>query len=171
MSYHAFVDESKERGFLLVAACVPAADVAAARKSLRALLMRNQRRLHFNDEGVARRRKIVDVVTAIGVEALVYSTTSDRDARERCMRALVADLARTGVSRLIVERDDSIAELDQRVLYEEVRAAGLHGTIEYHLLRAHEEMLLALPDAVAWCWAHKGYWRSVVSPFCSESSI
>ena len=36
--------------------------------------------------------------------------------------------------------------------------------LQYGHLRAAEESLLALPDAVAWCWAEGGVWRQAVEP-------
>jgi hypothetical protein len=55
-------------------------------------------------------------------------------------------------------------EADRRWLYQRVREAGCTETLRYRHLRAHEEPLLAIPDAVAWCWAKGGEWRSRVEP-------
>ncbi|GGR66143.1 hypothetical protein GCM10010169_07020 [Micromonospora fulviviridis] len=35
-------------------------------------------------------------------------------------------------------------------------------------LRAYEECLLAIPDALAWCWARGGPWRSAVRGLVTE---
>jgi hypothetical protein len=34
--------------------------------------------------------------------------------------------------------------------------------LRYEHLRAHEECLLSVPDAVAWCWSHRSGWRERV---------
>jgi hypothetical protein len=55
-------------------------------------------------------------------------------------------------------------EADRRWLYQRVRKAGCTETLEYRHLRAYEEPLLAIPDAVAWCWVKGGEWRGRVEP-------
>lgn len=58
MSGHVFVDETKRRGYLLVAAVVVPADPDPVRKAMRALVLPGQRRLHMKDENDQRRRSI-----------------------------------------------------------------------------------------------------------------
>jgi hypothetical protein len=83
------------------------------------------------------------------------------------LRALVADLA-TGIAEtLVLERDDSIVALDQRTLYRTVRELDC-AHFEYQHMRAQEEPLLAIPDALAWCWQRGGPWRSRVRELVSE---
>jgi hypothetical protein len=55
MTAHVFVDESKARGFLLVAALVLPGDLAQARKQVGALRLPGQRRVHFATESASRR--------------------------------------------------------------------------------------------------------------------
>lgn len=52
---------------------------------------------------------------------------------------------------LVLERDDSVFELDRKVLYRAVRQSE-GGDLRYEHLRAREEPLLVIPDAIAWCW-------------------
>jgi hypothetical protein len=59
-------------------------------------------------------------------------------------------------------------DFDKRLLYQQVRAAGVADTLRYDHMRAHEECLLAIPDAVAWCWAKGGRWRTKIQPIVSE---
>lgn len=72
MSAHVFVDESKQRGYLLVAAAVMPGDLAGARRTLRALVMPGQRRLHMKKESDARRHTIIDAITSTDATAAVY---------------------------------------------------------------------------------------------------
>ena len=67
-----------------------------------------------------------------------------------------------------LEQDDSLIESDRRVLYERVRVAGCEHTLRYEHKAAHEECLLAIPDAVAWCWAKGGEWRRRAEPIVAE---
>jgi len=48
---------------------------------------------------------------------------------------------------------------DAQRLIELARAGGCRDRLRYDHLRASAEQLLAVPDAVAWCWACGGEWR------------
>jgi hypothetical protein len=162
---HVFVDETRQRGYLLAAAVVEAGSLAASRQAIRALIMPRQRRIHFKGESNPRRHKILDAIIDLGVRANIYQADrrqSDADARRSCLIRLVADVAELKAARLVLEPDDSAVKADQAVLYANVRATGLADSLRYEHLRAHEECLLALPDAIAWCWARGGHWRSRV---------
>jgi hypothetical protein len=67
-----FVDESKQREYLLVAAVVMSGDLADARRALRALVMPGQRRLRMKKESDARRGAIVDAIASTGAIATIY---------------------------------------------------------------------------------------------------
>ncbi len=73
-------------------------------------------------------------------------------------------LAIGGDSRLVIEQDDSLVSYDNQRLIEATRATGQRDTLRYEHLRAHEEMLLAIPDVVAWCWVRSGDWRRRIAP-------
>ena len=122
MSGHVFVDESKQRDHLLVAAAVSLDDLADARRALRALVMPGQRRLHMKKESRARRSAIIDVIMATGATASVYQTRrSGHDklvAREACLRAVVADGAAAGHGMLTFEQGDSLLWWDRQRLVE-----------------------------------------------------
>jgi len=78
---------------------------------------------------------------------------------------VVADAATAvGETRLVLEQDDSLVQWDGQRLIELARAAGCRDRVRYDHLRASAEQLLAVPDAVAWCWARGGEWRSRVEP-------
>jgi len=38
-------------------------------------------------------------------------------------------------------------------------------------LRAHSEPLLAIPDAIVWCWQRGGHWKARVSAMISEVRV
>jgi hypothetical protein len=54
-------------------------------------------------------------------------------------------------------------------MYVQVRKAGLDDSLRYDHLRPYEECLLALPDAIAWCWAKGGHWRTRVQRLVSSA--
>ncbi|MFK0247437.1 hypothetical protein ACIQUM_22315 [Amycolatopsis azurea] len=83
-----------------------------------------------------------------------------RRQREACLDVLIEDLASAGARMLVLESDESIVELDRKTLYRAVRQHGCHDVLEYRHLRAFEEPLLAVPDALAWCWQRGGHWKA-----------
>jgi hypothetical protein len=168
---HQFVDEYKQLRYLLVAVAVPTVSLASARRALRELVLPRQRRIHFRKERDSRRHVILDVVTGLDVRATVYdasSYTSQILGRAACLAALVADLAESNTERLVLETDDAAVGTDRALLYELVRKHDLGGTLRYHHMRAHEENLLSIPDALAWCWGRGGQWRARVSRLVTD---
>lgn len=163
MTYHVFVDETKERGYVVAAAVIQSIDLASCRRAMRGLILPRQRRIHFTNESNPRRNKILDAILDLGVQVRIYDASRRADpkhARDTCLVRLVGDLAEIRAQRLVLERDDAAYRTDQALLYKEFRAHGLAETVRYDHLRAHEDCLLAIPDAVAWCWARGGGWRA-----------
>jgi len=160
---HIFVDETKQRGYLLVASVVPSGELDAVRKILRGLVLPGQRRLHMNDENNQRRHAIADAINASGIHSTIYDAgrryRSERDRRAACLLALVTDIARLGDTMMILEQDDTLIASDRKLLYGASRVAGCVDTLRYEHRRAASEQLLAVPDAIAWCWAKGGDWR------------
>jgi hypothetical protein len=117
---HAFVDESKRRGYLLVAAVVVSAELNGTRNVLRGLVLPGQRRLHMKDERDSRRRSIASAIATSGATAVIYSAgrryRTEREARARCIAALVADAAARGDAVLVLEQDDSLLSWDNQHL-------------------------------------------------------
>lgn len=168
MSAHAFVDETTRGGYYLAAAVVLPGDLAQARKAVSSLVLAGQRRIHFNKESDRRRREILSTITTLKAAVVLYDASrynsNTKAARRACLERLVWDLAARRVQRLVIEQDDSLVENDRRVLYRSVRFAGCADTLTYVHHRAYEECLLAIPDAVAWCWTRGGTWRTAVEP-------
>lgn len=160
VSGHIFVDESKERGYVVVAGVVLPERLGSARKAMRSLVLRGQSRVHFHTESPARRRQIITTIATIGARATVYTAGSvyqrEIHARAACLEAVVADAAATGAHMLVLEQDDSLLIRDRRLLFDLTRKAGCADTLRYEHHRASSEVLLLIPDAVAWCWARAG---------------
>jgi hypothetical protein len=95
MTVHAFVDETKDRGYLVAAAVLQPEELAHARRVLAGLLLPGQRRLHLVKERDSRRGQIVAAMAALPVEAIVYDASErrrGRDQRAACLSDLVCDL-------------------------------------------------------------------------------
>jgi hypothetical protein len=167
---HAFGDESKRNGYTLAVVLCPPDALDQVRGSLRCLLLRGQRRLHFKHESNARRKQIVDVLAASGIEAAVYQSASRRDAagRHAVLGHLVPGLLGWGVAKLVLERDESIVRADRQRIHDLVSSHKAHGLLQWDLLAAHEDPMLWAADAVAWCWAKGGPWRASVMPMVGD---
>ncbi|MEW2475695.1 hypothetical protein AB0875_18055 [Micromonospora gifhornensis] len=171
MSTHIFVDETKERGLVMAAAALSLGRLASGRQEINRLTLPGQRSIHFCKERNDRRWAILTALRTLDPSVVLYDATGHRDpkyARELCLRALVADAAKREAERLVLELDDSRRLADVRILKEEIQQAGRVGRLRYDHLRAHDDSLLVLPDAIAWSWARGGKWRNMVMPMIRE---
>ncbi|WP_234787455.1 hypothetical protein [Mycolicibacter sinensis] len=126
----------------------------------------------MKDEKNGRKRTIADTLVAAGVQATVYRAASpahrnDRERRAACLWSLVRDHAASNDTRVIFDQDDSMLSWDNQRLIEYTRAADCRHTLHYEHKRSHADALLAVPDAVAWCWAKGGRWRQLITPAVS----
>lgn len=162
-----FVDETKARGFVLVASAHLVGDLAAVRRTLRGLVLPGQRRLHMRKESPRRRRAIVDTMCALGLEATVYDAGrrygKEQAARAACFERLVLDQPPEG-ALLVVEEDESLTAWDRRTLYQLTRPSSAGSAVRYEHRRGVDELLLGIPDAIAWAWAQGGEWRRRIAP-------
>jgi hypothetical protein len=167
MTRHVYVDETKQRGYLLAAVVIEPVELVAAGKMVRDLILPGQRRLHMKGERDSRKRLIADKIGDSGVRATLYDAgrrhRTDLARRDACLAALVDDLAHAAQIRLVLERDDTLIERDKKQLYDAIRRTNCRERLNYHHDRAATESRLAIPDAIAWCWARGGYWRSRVA--------
>ncbi|QIX48242.1 hypothetical protein [Rhodococcus sp. DMU1] len=168
---HAFVDENTVRGILVVAAVADPSALDQARRTLTALRMKGQERIHFKSERDARRRTICSALETLDVQVHVYDATglTPKVGRPRCLAALVDDLAELSVSRLVLEQDDSTVKSDRRTLFDATGKHGIRDRLTYHHLRAKQEPMLWIPDAVAWCLAKGGEWPARVRPLITKT--
>jgi hypothetical protein len=167
MTRQFFVDETKQRGYQMVLVAAGTAEqVDDLRKLMRGLVLKGQRRVHMKKENDSRRRAIAAAICGSGVTATVFDAgrryPRELDAREACLRQIVAELAGQP-DLLVLEQDDSLLDWDRRCLYDLTRNAKAEG-LRYEHRRAAAEALLALPDAIAWCWAKGGDWRRRIEP-------
>jgi hypothetical protein len=171
---HVFVDESKAHGLLLAAAVVPAQELANLRRLIDSLRLPRQRRIHFTAESDSRRKIILDALRQASVQVAIYDATSYRNiksARDAALARLVDDAAKIGAQLLIIERDDQSEASDKLIIRSRLQIAGCGDTLRYAHKRAHEECLLAIPDAVAWSWAKGGHWRQRVNGIVAEVAL
>lgn len=164
---HVFVDESKAGPYLLVASAVAAVDLPAASRSVRALHLPGQSRLHMKSESESRRRLILSSLEGAGLRATIYRATGYRThtaARAVCIDALVRAAAGAASARVTFESDASQDERDRKQLYRLVRELGCRERIQYEHRSAAGEPLLAVPDAIGWAYARGGPFRRRADP-------
>lgn len=126
------------------------------------MVLPRQRRIHFNNERDSRRSQIMARLAELPIEAVIYEAcgaANHKVARHSCLAAMVRDHIARDVRYLVLERDDSLVEFDRERLRAELLAANAAGRIRFDHARAFEEPLLAIADAVAWCWGRGGHWR------------
>jgi hypothetical protein len=172
VSVQIFVDESKAAGFLLAAAAVPCSEVDRLRAAVGALHLRHQVRIHFRREQTTRQRKILETLNTVGgISAVIYDATRFNDhkaGRNAAISRLADDAARMQASRIVLESDDSVVEQDRLIIAKRLKQAELDDVIGVDHCRASGERLLAIPDAVVWCYAKGGPWRRDVMPLVKE---
>ncbi len=69
----------------------------------------------------------------------------------------------------LLEQDDSTVKSDRRILFEATGKHGLRDQLTYHHLRAKQEPMLWIPDAVAWCLDQGGEWPARVRPLIGKT--
>lgn len=161
-----FIDESKEKNYIIVVAAIADGDVTRLRSATSDLRLKGQQRVHFVKESVPRRRMILQTFETLGVRTFVFAAygLSDVSAREWCLESVVDLAAEVNAQRIILETDDSIVATDKRTLYRSLDTRGMRETVSYGHERAAAEPLLWIPDAVAWSHAKGGEWKTRAAP-------
>lgn len=162
MSQRIYIDESKARNYLMAAAVVLPADNRATRQLVRSLLLPGQSRVHMKHEKDRRRRQILSSFAEAGITATIYdgggAGRSQWARRAACIEAIVADANNGRGAHLVFEQDDTLLRADRECLIECLRNQQVIG-LTYEHRKANQELLLVLPDAIAWAWARGGDWR------------
>ena len=160
---HAFVDESKRKGFSLIRCDVPLTDVDAIRSDLRALLRPGQRRIHFYKESPATRSAVLRVIANYDVRTVVYtSTRPETIARRDCITAMLRETGQNDIRVLSIELDRTQREHDKRSM-QPMKALLREDLLWRHML-ASTEPGLWIPDAIGWCLDHPTRrWRNAIA--------
>ncbi len=165
MSVHAFVDESQRGPYLVSAVLIDPRELAETRTRLRAMLLSGQRRLHFAQERPSRRRSLLSAMSGLSVRVRLYESTEKEEiARQLSMARLLADLVAMRGQRVVIEsREASLDLRERRQIAMAVQAGTAPASLVYNHLRAHEEPLLWVADAVAWAYGARVEWRPRVA--------
>lgn len=115
---HVFIDESKSKNYYIAAAATSPATAPDIDRAIRQLTRPGQRRIHFKTERDSSRKTILAKlgVLEIGVHVYIAEGLPDKTARPLLLQTLVADLAASGATRLMIERDASLVNADRRTI-------------------------------------------------------
>ena len=164
MSMHAYADESvRGRDYIICVTSIPSRDVKTARRKLRTLTARGQRRIHFATESDQRRRALLSQIATVGTSSVIY-IARHRDqvaARAAIVKVVAADLLTSGVTFFVLESREEQDHRDRAII------SGELGTFRpppfgYTHKTPGGEPLLWVPDAVAWAWGRGNKWRTTV---------
>lgn len=162
---HVFVDESRRRStYLLGSVRVRPAQLATVRHVVRGSLLGSQRRIHFVDERVSRRRQLLALFCGLPIEAVAYRAARARTRREPETRsallvAIIDDIVGGGASRLVIESRAGRDQLDRRVIRQRL-VVHQDSALTYEHLLPVEDPILWVADAFAWVAGAGGDWSA-----------
>lgn len=161
-----FIDESKEPNYVLAATFIEDADAPRIRKIIQAERRSGQRSIHFKKEDPNRRKQLVAIYERHEIQtySVTSATKNARAARQECFETLIEMAIEKQISRLVIERDDSIFKADELMLAVVIKSLGGSGSIGFEHLYRHEEPLLWIADSIAWCENKGGDWRKLITP-------
>lgn len=160
------MDESKRRDFVLVAGALLPGDLSSARQQIKALYLPGQRSIHTVNEKAGRQRKILRTISALDVQVTIYAAKkgeykTELLAREKCLAALVDDVVSQGCSNLCLDRDETLAARDRKLIQGHLVRSNYKDRLQYTHDKATHEPLLLIPDAIAWAWPQGGQWKAL----------
>ncbi|MDY5786557.1 MULTISPECIES: hypothetical protein [Actinomycetes] len=174
---HAFIDESKNRDYLLITTLMIHSDLLATRKKLRSLLLPGQERFHMKNERDSRRKKLLSLIRDLNATVVIYRapTSSHRrsqiEARADVLQAFLDDALNTSIRNVCLESDETMNARDRQVIAQFLQRHQAVDGIRYQHLPAKSEILLCIPDAVGWAWNRGGEWKKMVAPLVDEQVV
>ena len=168
VTLHMFSDESKARGYITAAVVVPAGSVARVRATCREWAMPGSRRFHAQKESIGRRRLALASLVTMERDVRIVLVESAQgqlqlEARGAHLGALAQWASGEGVSRWVIERDETVQPEDRRTLSSVETGRGA-ARFEYVHLPAAQDPLLWAADLPAWAWARGGEFRAGIEP-------
>ena len=154
----AYVDESLRQGhgsLYVVAAAVVTAEPDAAREAARSVLVRRQPRFHWRNESEKRRRRMLEQMHGLGVDARIYmcrpiAPRREAGARALCLNSMLWDLWHSDVDELVLEtRQEHNDRVDRRTILAAQKAKRASPALAYRFDQPTTEPLLWFADALA----------------------
>lgn len=155
-----FIDESKSKQYIFAVTPVSDSEVPRIRKQLQKLVKSGQRSLHFSGESDQRRRKILSEIDNLGLRAKIIKSDLkyELSARGDCFEQAIDFAIEVRANRIVIERDDSLFKFDEKCLKELLNKSELKHQLGFEHANRHEDQLLWVSDAIAWCHNRGGEW-------------
>jgi hypothetical protein len=161
------VDESKARHFILCAVFIEGSKSKSVSRALGLLRLGGQSRIHFVSESSRRKRFLLsqyrDMICR--VEYFVVRDLPEKRSRQLAFEALLGSLERNKTYRLVIENDENHTQWDRRVISLAIAELGLSGFVSFEHDNSRSQILLWLPDALAWTKARGGEWAHNLREF------
>ncbi len=168
------VDESKAKSFILCAVFIEESQSRSVLKALGLLRLGGQSRIHFVAESSRRKRFLLSHYKHFvsRVEFFIVRDLPEKDSRQLAFTALVRALDSNQKYRLIIENDENHTQWDRKVLTRIIRELGLTETVRIEHDNSRTQILLWLPDALAWTKARGGNWAYLLGDFeCKTTAV
>jgi hypothetical protein len=134
---------------------------------MRSLRVAGERKVHFTHERDSIKKDVAAALVASEVRTRVYAGRGQADAvRARGLRAAVRDLSGEGLRRLVLDaRWHDGNQSDRGIIHATLlHAHACPDAVTYEHMSSHEEPILWIADAVAWCYGAGGDWWRRVKP-------
>jgi hypothetical protein len=167
----AFSDESERAGVMLLAVVtIDPRAVDDARRALRGLLLRGQRRVHTAKESPSRRRAVIDTIARIedlSAVVICYRRLEGVDrirGRHLLLQAATGLAVGSGVvSWTLDDQDPAQRARDRASIAQALSGVDHHLRPTYDHRPSHGEPLLWAADAICWVAGAGGDWRRRVA--------
>jgi hypothetical protein len=162
-----FIDESKSKAYVLCAIFVNVEHVPSIRRDLNRLRLKGQSRIHFVSESNRRRRQILSVYRTLPIEVRFFETRGEPEAesREKCFRELAKALPSGDYCEVWIEADSNHVDLDKTVLTNALKAEAKSSNVIFSHSDPRTQILLWIPDALAWVMTRGGDWHKELRGF------
>ena len=163
----AYVDESKAKRFLFAVHLIEPKRQFVIRKELAKSLLAGQRSWHFVKESKRRRKHLIGLLLELGSKLVIIRVDSLNTVTKRtvALSALVDLITKYGISEIVFDLDQTSLSADSKYL----------SNFKFHLTwdhrERHQEPLLWVADAVAWCVNRGGDWERMVRPLIIETIV
>lgn len=153
-----YVDESSQGDYVVTSWFVPSNMVVETRKTLKGLLLPNQRSLHMQTENRVRRERLLKVILDFEPDIRIFVASphdhgGHSSARASCLIELAQVACRNQVQRLVLGRNDATERRDRRAIAEGARKRKTRGR------RSNTPTLIARMSRCFGCpmpWAGRG---------------
>lgn len=161
----AYIDECKAKRYVFALHLVDPKDQTRLRRFLTEKLLSGQRSIHFRKESPRRRKQLIKAFLDEELKVIILQETSmsSSPSRSIVIRAMNDLIKRLGVTEIVFELDETARLHDSKLL------SDLHTGIHWDHRQRHQEPLLWVADAVAWCVNRGGEWERMVRPMIVET--